>query len=809
MRKFILFLFVTIAVSQAPQSFKLKDINVEGNMATSENMVLYTAGLQAGQDVSQEDFRRAVKRLWELGVFSNIQIHFDGETPDGILITIELEESPVLGSIMFQGNKKLKDKKFSEKLSYQRGMRLKPNFITKSINTMKQMYMEDGYFLATIKAETETVGKGDDQKQNITFKIREGKKVKIKDIVIDGRDKQFGWVATKKWIPLPKFLREKLTLATLRWQMKETKIRSWWRLWAPAYDNKKFLEDLDLLTTFYRDEGYRDFTILSDSVYYEPKKRGLVVRLNVDEGEKYKYRNFTWEGNTLYETEILDKALNLSSGDAFSQSGFDKAVFEEVQSLYMDRGYLYSNIEPFFTPVGEDSIDVHFSITENNQVYIRNINIYGNEKTRENVIRRELDVFPGDLFRRTLLQRSMRKLHVLNYFDPTSLSPNVVPVDEDEVDLDITLEEKSSDKASANVGFTGIYGMTGGGNIEFNNFLGKGQVLSFGFDIGTQMSVYNAYGTPAKYESFHVRFMDPMFKDTPNRIGFSLGYQFRGQGNSYYFYPFDQRTRYGSLQWGRRLKWPDDYFRAFWEITVRQTEYMGDEDVLEDYIGSFRKSTGINLTQSISRDSRDRAEFPTQGSTASIVSTFSGGSLGGDEHYHKHVLSLDWYTPTFWKFVLTSSLKMGMIRKLDVGQEFTYIPPYERFIMGGNGIPYGIMLRGYPDNSIGPLTAQGRGIGGNTVAKYSTEFRFPFSENPVVYAMLFAEAGGVWNDTNLMQSLGFPRRDPLELKRSAGIGIRFFMPMIGQLGFDMGYGFDDISGDGEPQGWEYTIIFGR
>ena len=809
MRKFILFLFVTIAVSQAPPSFKLKDINVEGNMATSENMVLYTAGLQAGQDVSQEDFRRAVKRLWELGVFSNIQIHFDGETPDGILITIELEESPVLGSVKFQGNKKLKDKKFSEELSYQRGMRLKPNFITKSINTMKQMYMEDGYFLATIKAETETVGKGDDQKQNITFKIREGKKVKIKDIVIDGRDKQFGWVATNKWIPLPKFLREKLTLATLRWQMKETKIRSWWRLWAPAYDNKKFLEDLDLLTTFYRDEGYRDFTILSDSVYYEPKNRGLVVHLNVDEGEKYKYRNFTWEGNTLYETEILDKALNLSSGDAFSQSGFDKAVFEEVQSLYMDRGYLYSNIEPFFTPVGEDSIDVHFSITENNQVYIRNINIYGNEKTRENVIRRELDVFPGDLFRRTLLQRSMRKLHVLNYFDPTSLSPNVVPVDEDEVDLDITLEEKSSDKASANVGFTGIYGMTGGGNIEFNNFLGKGQVLSFGFDIGTQMSVYNAYGTPAKYESFHVRFMDPMFKDTPNRIGFSLGYQFRGQGNSYYFYPFDQRTRYGSLQWGRRLKWPDDYFRAFWEITVRQTEYMGDEDVLEDYIGSFRKSTGINLTQSISRDSRDRAEFPTQGSTASIVSTFSGGSLGGDEHYHKHVLSLDWYTPTFWKFVLTSSLKMGMIRKLDVGQEFTYIPPYERFIMGGNGIPYGTMLRGYPDNSIGPLTAQGRGIGGNTVAKYSTEFRFPFSENPVVYAMLFAEAGGVWNDTNLMQSLGFPRRDPLELKRSAGIGIRFFMPMIGQLGFDMGYGFDDISGDGEPQGWEYTIIFGR
>ena len=809
MKKFIVLVIISIASSQAPPSFKLIDINVEGNSATSENMVLYTAGLQAGQDASSEDFRRAVKRLWELGVFRNIQIHFDGETPDGIMITIEVEELPVLGIVKFEGNKKLKEKKFREELSYQRGMRIKPNFVTKSINTMKKLYLEDGYFLATVVADTKTVGVGDDRRQDITFKIREGKKVKIKDIIIDGRDNYFGWAAKKNWIPLPKSIKEKLTLATLRWQMKETKIRSWWRLWAPAYDNKKFIEDLDLLKAFYLDEGYRDFTILSDSVYFDSKKRGLVVKLDVNEGRKYKYRNFSWEGNSLYETEILDRTLNLKSGDSFSQSGFDKAVYEEVQSLYMDRGYLYSNIEPFFTPVGEDSIDVHFSVTENNQVYIRNINIYGNEKTRENVIRRELDVYPGDLFRRTLLQRSMRKLHVLNYFDPTSLSPNVVPVDEDEVDLDISLEEKSSDKASANVGFTGIYGMTGGGNVEFNNFLGKGQILSFGFDIGTQVSVYNAYGTPAKYESFHIRFMDPMFRDTPNRIGFSLGYQFRGQGNSYYFYPFDQRTSYGSIQWGRRLKWPDDYFRAFWEITVRRTEYMGEEDVLNDYIGTFRQSTGINLSQSISRDSRDRAEFPTQGSTASIVSTFSGGSFGGDEHYHKHVLTLDWYTPTFWKFVLTSSLKMGIIRKLDVGQDFTYIPPYERFIMGGNGIPYGTMLRGYPDNSIGPLTAQGRGIGGNTVAKYSTEFRFPFSENPVVYAMLFAEAGGVWNDANLMQSLGFPRRDPFELKRTAGIGVRFFMPMIGQLGFDMGYGFDDISGDGEPHGWEYTIIFGR
>ena len=810
MKKLSIFFLSVFVMAQAPPSFKLKEVRVEGNVATSQNMVLYTAGLKDGQEVSTEDFRRAVKRLWELGVFSNIQIHFDGETPEGILISIEVEESPVLGEVIFNGNKKIKDKKFKSELAYQRGMRIKPNFITKTIKKMKGMYKEKGYFLVGIEGEMKpSVVVSEEGKKDVVFTIKEGKKVKIKDIQIRGNANNFGWIASKSWIPLPQFLRKNLSLNKLRWQLKETKIRTWWRLWAAAFDEKKFEEDLEALATFYRDEGYRDFTILSDSIYYEPKKKGLVVHINVDEGNRYKYQDVTWEGHTLYETEDLVNVLNLEKGDYFSQSSFQEA-FQGVQSLYMDRGYLYVNIEPFFTPVGEDSVNIHFSITENNQVYIRHINISGNEKTRENVIRRELDIFPGDLFRRALMERSIRKLHVLNYFDPTSLSPNVIPIDEDEIDLDITLQEKSSDKASANIGFTGIYGMTGGANVEFNNFQGRGQVLSVGFEVGTQMSVMNNYGTPGKYESFNIRFMDPMFRDTPNRIGFSIFYTFRGQGNSYYFYPFDQRSRGASIQWGRRLKWPDDYFRAYWEMTVRKAEYMGDDEILNQYIGSFRESTGISLKQSISRDSRDRAEFPTQGSRATWESTFSGGILGGDENYHKHVLTLDWYTPTFWKFVLTSSLKVGTIRMLNTGGDnFAYIPPYERFIMGGNGIPYGTMLRGYPDNAVGPTTSQGRSIGGNTMLKYTTEFRVPFSENPVVYGMLFAEAGGVWNDTRLMQSLGFPRRYPLELKRSAGIGIRFFMPMIGQLGFDMGYGFDDITGDGNPQGWEYTIIFGR
>ena len=443
--------------AQAPPSFKIDDIIIKGNSSTSNNMVLYTAGIQKNQEVTAEDFRRAVKRLWDLGVFSNVQIDFNSETSDGISITIEVEESPVLAKIEFDGNKKIRDKKIKEVLSYRVGMRIKPNFINSSINKIEKLYKEEGFFLAEVDAIISPAERKNTQRNNITFTINEGKKMKIKDIVIDGSgNNSFGWVATKTWIPMPEFVRESMTQFKLRRQLKDTKIRTWWRFWASAFDKKKFSEDLDALTNFYKDEGHRDFTILSDSVYYSPKKKGLIVLINVEEGNKYKFRNFSWEGNSLYDDNMLQSALNLKKGDVFNQTGFDKAVFQDVQSLYMDRGYLYSNIEPFFTPASNDSMDVHFSVTENNKVYARNINIYGNSKTRENVIRRELDVFPGDLFRRTLLQTSMRKLHVLNYFDPTSLAPNVVPVDEDEIDLDITLEEKSSDRASANVGVSGI-----------------------------------------------------------------------------------------------------------------------------------------------------------------------------------------------------------------------------------------------------------------------------------------------------------------------------------------------------------------
>jgi len=787
--------------SQAPTpDVKLLGVEVEGNSLTTANMIRYTAGLQVGETIKPGDFSRSVKRLWQLGLFGNIQIRLDKETPEGIYVTIVVEETPILGKLRFKGNKKLKDSKLEEKLELKSGQRIKPNLVTESINKLKNLYADEGYLLAEITADLVPTKvkniKSEKVRANtrdIVFHIKENKKVKINKIVFKGNKAYSDW--------------------RLRRVLKETKQERWYLFWRSHFEEDKYEEDLTALKEFYRNNGYRDFTVLSDSVVYSKDKRKMNIYITVKEGPRYKFRNFSWEGNTLFTDEQLERRLDISKGDYYSEEDFNRAVYDQVQGLYMDRGYIYSQIDPQITPVGEDSLDVHFVITENHKVYVRNIYISGNTKTRENVIRRELKIFPGDVFNREKLIRSQREVWILNYF--SNVNPDVVPVDEDQVDLDITVEEKSSDRASANIGFTGEYGMTGGGGLEFNNFRGLGQKFLLSFNVGTNYSFYSRT-QPSKYRSFSLSFTDPMIFDTPNLVGASLFYTFRGASTNYY-YPIDFTIRGGSTSWGRRFRWPDDFFRGNWVFRVTRKDYKGTKDDIMRFIGytdpndsTRTHSSGISITQVITRDSRDRPEFTTRGSRMVWEATLSGGSLGGNEDFHKHVLNLEWYTPTFWKFVLMSSIKVGTIQPLPSEKgERSIIPFDERFVMGGNGIPYGNMLRGYPDNAIGPLTSNGGPLGGNTMVKFTTEFRFPFSENPVVYGLAFAEMGNVWNGLNMFEPFYLPRSGPLNLKRAAGAGIRFFMPMIGMLGFDIGYGFDDITGDGKPEGWTYTITFGQ
>ena len=789
---YLIILSSVIQIS-AQQEITLLGVDVDGNKLASETMIRYTAGLRQNEVINVADFSRAVKRLWQLGLFEDVQIKIDKETTDGFFITIQVQETPILGNVHYKGNKKLKDKQLQDELEFYLGQRIKPHVLVESITKIKNFYAEDGFLLANVKATLvdpeDTIddqkSDKDKQKQDLTkdilFTIKENDKVKINKILFQGNESYSDF--------------------RLRRVLKETKQQRWYLFWRSYFDGKKFDEDKLALETFYRNNGYRDFTILSDTTAFNDEQKRMEIVISVIEGPRYRYRNFSWDGNTLFNKEILNRALNLKRGDYFNEEEFNAAVYNNMQGLYMDRGYIYSRVDPQFTPVDEDSLDIHFPIVENHQINVRNISIVGNDHTRENIIRRELNIYPGDIFNREMLIRSQRNLLRLNYF--SNVVPDVAPVDEDEVDLEITVEEKSADRANANMGYSGVYGLSGGLGVEFANFRGMGQQFMISYNIGSRYNFYSSQPT-SQFKSFSISFVDPMIFDTPNRVGFSFYSTFRGQGTSYYF-PLDMRMLGGSVQWGRRFKWPDDYFRGYWVMRTMKKTYEGTAEELDQYVKGLNTTIGNSITQVLTRDSRDHHEFPTRGSKFTWESTLSGNVFGGNEDFFKHVLNFEWFSPTFWKFVLTSSFKIGVIQPLkNLDNERTLIPFDEKFIMGGNGMPYGNMLRGYPDNSISPGP-----MGGNALLRSVTEFRIPISENPVIYGLLFAEMGNVWNTVNMTESFDVPREGSFTLKRSAGIGIRFYMPMMGVLGFDMGYGFDVINNTGEKPGWNYTIIFGN
>ena len=797
-KSLILFVFCFLFSQDRKDEITITEVTVQGNLATSKNTIIFTAGLRKGQNVSISDFPRAVKRLWQLGLFQDVQIKIDEETSDGLSIIIEVKENYILGDIVFNGNKKIKNKKFDDEIKLSSGQRIKPSTLMDVEKSIRLLYADKGYLNVDIFSELSKPTENTDNKglvRNLIFTIKENKKIKIGKIIIDGN--------------------EAVSDLRLRWEMKETKQQRWYLFWRSTYDKKKFDEDKDLISTYYRNKGYRDFQILSDSVKYSSNGKKMNIVLYVDEGPQYKYRRFSWEGMTLFDENTLQRTLSLDEGQIYSDEDFNMAVFSRVQGLYLDRGYIYSRVEPKITPIGKDSLDIHFMITENHKVFINNIYIAGNTRTRENVIRRQLRVFPGDVYSQDLIARSYREVMMLNFF--ANAAPNIVPISEDKVDIEFNVEEKPAGQASANMGYSQYYGLTGGGGLSLPNFRGKGQSFSFSYNEGVSSGGQNNYlyqGSDVsrpKTRRASISFTDPMVNDTKNLLGASLGYDMRGGGSAMYYSPLETTSTYGSIMWGRIFKWPDDYFRGTWKFMIRRRSYVGSEDDLDKYAGGKTQTDGISFVQTIRRDSRDHPEFPTIGSSFSINSTLSGWLFGGQENFQKHVLNLEWYTPTFWKFVLMNSMKIGIVKELPSKDgSNSYIPYYDRFIMGGNGIPYGNPLRGYDDNRVGPVTFSGNPIGGNAMIKFGSEFRVPFAENPVVYGLIFAEMGNVWSSVDLMERLSLPRNGPLDMKRSVGAGIRFYMPMIGLLGFDIGYGFDRINSNGELEpAWKTTLTFGQ
>lgn len=769
---FSLIVFNAYSVSAQEQTGKiLGSVRVEGDYSSPERMIILRSGLlPPGMEVYAENFSDAVKKLWELGQFSDIRISVDNPNDRIINVVIEVDEYPSLNQVRLDGNEKIDDNKLLDLVNFYSGQKINRKLILTGKQRIKNLYAEKGYLLAQISDSLIT---REDKRIDIVYTIDEGEKVKIKNINFIGN--------------------EAFNEKALRKQLKKTKQDGLIR--GGDFDRLEYEKDKKNLIEFYKKEGYTYAAILSDSIYYDDEKKRMNILIRIDEGTLYYFRNISFDGNEKFSSEILEKTVDIKKGDKFNNEKLQKS-FDGITQLYYNSGHLNTQCNPYETPVGADSIDIKYYISEGSPFIINRINITGNTKTKDKVIRREIIIKPGDIFNYNLIERSFQRISLLNYFSHLQLDNiNYIEMDDNseqgedqKVDIGWIVEEKSTDIANMSAGYSQRDGLIGSLGLSMNNLLGNGQQLFINWQFGRI------------FRSFQIGFTEPWLFDTQTLAGFSIFDIHRGG----YFYGFEHDSKGATFRIGRRLKWPDDYFRGDWFFEVSNNEYSDVSIDLEKYLIS-RNTTRVSITQIFSRDSRSNrknpaiaAEFPSNGSTVTFSTQFSGGILGGTENYIKYMYNSEWYTPAMFDFVLYNNILLGFIDNFDA---MSNISLQELFYMGGSAITIGTSLRGYRERAVGPLSSAGNPIGGKAMVKVTTELRFNISPKPTIYGLLFAEAGNNWIDLDFV--------DPFDLKRSVGIGARLFMPMIGTIGLDIGYGFDNYDIYGRREGWMPHFIFGR
>ncbi|HZY10005.1 MAG TPA: outer membrane protein assembly factor BamA [Bacteroidota bacterium] len=779
------FLLTQQGYSQRPEAerFKILGISVEGTnpqSGTEPSAIITNTGLRVGDEISLpgDQTRQAIQRLLALRIFSDVQMLIENKVQDGVYLLIKVSEYPRLERVEIDGEDEIDEDDILKKITTVKGQILTPQDVKKMIQSIKSLYEEEGHLLTEVSQSTIAEDTAKPNYVTLKLHVNEGPRVKIEKVSFRGNTA--------------------FSEDDLKGEMEEIKEKTWWHFWSsPKFEKIKFEEDKQRVLKFYHKNGYIDAEILSDSIWYSDDKKKIFVQILIDEGAQYKIRSITWEGSTVYPSSVLTERLQFKPGDVYNQEKFDQNLRgnpdqTDVASLYLDNGYLTFNLDPEIRRIGLDSLDLIVQVYERNQYRISQVEIKGNTKTRDNVIRRELYTRPGDFFNRSAIIRSLRQLSQLNYFNPEKLKPDYQLVDDKNVNLTYEVEEKSSDNVNASVGYSGAFGVTGALGFTINNFSftepfegGAGQILNFEWQ----------FGEGARFRTFSLSFTEPWLYDTPTTLGISLF-------DTRQVFVYDLQQTGLSVRVGRRLKWPDDYFRADWTFRFQSNNIHdnGGNPLFE--IG---KTTQYSLTQTISRNSTDNPIFPSIGSIVSFSTEVSGGPfLPGSVDYHKWLFNVDWFTPLFGstRFVLTTSSSLGYLNGF---REDSQIPPIEYFYMGGTGIGYiaTTPLRGYEDRSIGPVDAQGREIGGRVLNKQTAELRLAVTLNPIpIYFLGFAEGGNVFSDLKAT--------DFFDLKRSYGFGARLLINPIGMIGFDYGYGADDVyPKDGIPDGWRFHFQFGK
>lgn len=846
---------------KTPRRYKVTNVTVTGNQYFDAALLVSIANVNVGDEISipgGDNFSKAISNLWKQNYFSNVEIYITKVEGSNISIEIAVTERPRLSSFTFKGIPKSQADDLTPKVGLVKGRIVTENNRRAATEAIEKYYAEKGY-----RGVKTTIQEVKDSKVSnsvvMTLVVNKGEKVKISDVYFSGNTipsprlkkqmkgtKEMSRITVHPPVDTSAFIAgDHLTFKdymrhngflslTQTKELLDPYVRL--KLSSAKFSDKKYQEDKEKILDYYNSLGYRDAAIISDTQYYN-NQGNLNIRIKVNEGPKYYFGNITWRGNTKYSDSVLANILGIQKGDIYDLDILNKKLGKElspeggdISGLYMDDGYLFFHAEAVETAVYNDTIDHEIRIVEGPQATLKNIRIAGNEKTKEHVIRRELRTIPGEKFSRSDIIRSTRELAQLNFFNQEKINPGVVPNQEDgTVDINWTVEEKSSDQLELSAGFGGGIGLTGTLGVTFNNFsinnifrksawqplpTGDGQKLSVRFQSnGKAFRSYNISFTEPwlggkKRNSFTVSLYDTKYRN--GLYNYQTGYYNFGANDSYI------QTSGASVSLGKQLKWPDDYFSLV--TSLNYTRY-----VLKDYAIFRGFSNGVsnnfNLKLALQRSSVDQPIFPRSGSTFLLSGQFTPPYSLLDKNiassknpyqfveYHKWRFNGEWYVPIGKpsgaernkQFVLKAAVKYGFIGRYNNKLE---VSPFERFQLGDAGLSNNFALlgydiiaqRGYPvyetsNPKINP-DQQSASRFFTMFNKYTMEMRYPLSLNPssTIFALGFFEAANGW--------YSMKEYNPFKLRRSVGIGMRFYLPMFGLLGFDYGIGLDRYTPSG-------------
>ena len=859
-----------ISYAGTPRSCVIGGLTVKGVDGYEDYVLTGLSGLSVGQqiDVPGQEITEAVKRYWKNGLFSKVQITADSLVGSKIYLCIHLAMRPRISTINYYGLKKSEREDMEAKLGIMKGSQITPNMIDRAKILAKRYFDEKGYKNAEIDIMQRDDVTGGKQQVILDVHVDKKSKMKVRHLIFEGNEQ----------------LKTQQIKGTLFTKGAFGKIHEAGKLSqmfkAKKFTDERYKEAKEALIDKYNELGYRDMTIVEDSVWNHDEKH-VNILVKVEEGQKYYIRNITWVGNTVATTDYLSRVLGMKKGDVYNQRLLQKRLSEDedaVGNYYWNNGYLFYNLQPTEVNIVGDSIDLEMRIFEGQQAHLSHVRIYGNDRLYEEVVRRELRTKPGDLFSKEALQRSARDIASMGHFDPESVNPDVKPnYEDDTVDINWQLQQKSNDQIEFSLGWgqTGVIGRIGLklNNFSMRNLFGKNKMhrglmpIGDGEQLGINFQTNGSY-----YSQISTSYSTGWFGNKrPNSFSVSLFYSKQSDISSYYrnnslynsLYSYGYGYGYGTYNnyaynyesmldddknirmfgatvgWGKRLRWPDDYFQFM--ATLGYTRYM-----LRDW-NYFYISNGncnnLNLGLTLSRTSTDNQLFPRRGSEflLSLTMTPPWSLFDGKDYanlalnstsanYDKELQDMyRWIEYHKWKFksrtytaltggqkcfVLMTRVEMGLLGSYNSDKK----SPFETFYVGGDGMSgysysYAeetVGLRGYDNGSISTSAAYtestGRRTSNNAYAydRFTLELRYPFMlGNTTIYGLGFLEGGNAWADLKKI--------NPFNLKKSAGLGVRIFLPMVGLMGIDWAYGFDKVytSGGWNKGGSQFHFVLGQ